>query len=82
MIQSMAVKRLLKDYGIRGYGIFRYIENTLWGGSNKFHHYKDIEVLAYEIQENVEDVTKIVMEYGLFLHDNIDNTFAADHSIE
>lgn len=62
------IKRLLRDYGVAGYGIFWAIIEDLYNNANALP--TDYESIAYDLRTDKETVKNIVSNYDLFVVDN------------
>lgn len=61
-----AVKRLLKDFGIEGFGIVTYLLETLAETEKHMYPLNDVDMLADEMKTSVPKVQVVISQYGLF----------------
>lgn len=61
-----AVKRLLKDFGIEGFGIATYLLETLAETEKHMYPLNDVDMLADEMKTSVPKVQVVISQYGLF----------------
>lgn len=71
---DIKIKRLRKDLGAEGYGIFWMIIETLCTSNNFRYSIKDIDLLADEFGVSFDKVNDVIRNYDLFAIDE-DNNF-------
>lgn len=62
---DMKIIKLKRKYGAKGYGIYFQIIEML-RESNDFVMSFDVEILSYELRENLDEIKDILENFGLF----------------
>lgn len=63
---SMKIKRVIKDFGIQGYGIVLYLLETLAETENHIYTYNDIDLIADDLKIQKDIIQSIIETSSLF----------------
>jgi hypothetical protein len=74
--QDRKLRRVIKDLGIEGYGIFFMILEILRGQPDFKYPLKDIDLLVDEIRASEVKVNAVISSYDLFTIDENNNFFS------
>jgi len=73
VLSSKMITRMMSEHGIKGYGIYRFIQDCIEQDYDKLCKQDDLKTLAYAIRCDLTAIEDIVYHYGLFLIDEDNN---------
>lgn len=68
-LSSKMITSMMMDYGMEGYGIYRFVRDCINEDCNNHIIYDDLPVISYAIRIDMRVLKEIIYDLGLFLID-------------
>lgn len=72
-LNSKMITSLIMEYGMEGYGIYRFVRDCIDEDCNNHITDNDLDIISYAIRVDMRILKEIVSNLGLFLIDEDGN---------